>query len=266
MAEASEPQHELHVESVGAGPPLVLLHGWALHSGLWMPVRSRLARRFRVHAVDLPGHGFSPPLQPYTLASVVDAITRACRHLGEPATVLGWSLGGAAAMQWALRAPARIARLILMCTTPCFVARPDWPFAMELDTLRRFRDELDSDYEATLKRFVALQVRGSANARATLSQLRSQLFARGRPTRETLAAALALLERTDLRSVVPSIGQPALVIAGERDALAPAAAGAWLAKMLPAGRYAPIAHAAHAPFLSHPDEFFRALEHFVDVR
>jgi pimeloyl-[acyl-carrier protein] methyl ester esterase len=266
MPEAGVASQELHVESVGAGPPLVLLHGWALHSGLWMPVLARLGRRFRVHAVDLPGHGFSPPLEPYTLAGIADAVAHACQDLDEPATVLGWSLGGAAAMQWALRARARVARLVLMCTTPCFAARPDWTCAMELETLRHFGDELETDYEATLQRFVALQVRGSANARATLGQLRSQLFARGRPAREALRGALALLEQTDLRGVVPAIAQPSLVIAGERDTLAPAAAGAWLADALPAGRYAPIAHAAHAPFLSHPDEFFQALEAFVDGR
>jgi pimeloyl-[acyl-carrier protein] methyl ester esterase len=266
MSEASDAPRDLHVESVGAGPPLVLLHGWALHSGLWMPVLARLAGRFRVHAVDLPGHGFSPPLEPYSLAAIADAVAHACRDQDEPATVLGWSLGAAPAMQWALRAPARVARLILMCATPCFVARPNWACAMELETLRRFGDELETDYEATLKRFVALQVRGSANPRATLVQLRSLLFARGRPSRETLRAALALLEQTDLRGVVPAIAQPSLVIAGERDTLAPAAAGAWLADALPAGSYAPIAHAAHAPFLSHPDEFFRAIEGFVDVR
>jgi pimeloyl-[acyl-carrier protein] methyl ester esterase len=266
MPQASIASQELYVESVGAGPPLVLLHGWALHSGLWMPVLSRLAGRFRVHAVDLPGHGFSPPLEPYTLAAIADAVADACRDLDEPATVLGWSLGAAVAMQWALRAPARVARLVLMCATPCFVARPNWTCAMELETLRRFGDELDTDYEATLKRFVALQVRGSANARATLGQLRSQLFARGWPSRETLRAALALLAQTDLRAVAPAIAQPSLVIAGERDTLAPAAAGAWLADALPAGSSALIARAAHAPFLSHPDEFFQALESFVDGR
>ena len=266
MPQPSIALQELHVESVGAGPPLVLLHGWALHSGLWMPVLARLARRFRVHAVDLPGHGFSPPLDPYTLGGIADAIARACRDLDEPATVLGWSLGGVAAMQWALGAPGRVARLILMCTTPCFAARSDWRCAMELETLRRFGGELEADYEATLQRFVALQVHGSANARATLGQLRSQLFARERPTRETLTAALALLEQTDLRGVAPAIAQPSLVIAGERDTLVPAAAGAWLADALPAGSYALIAHAAHAPFLSHPDEFFQALEDFVDGR
>ncbi len=49
----------LHVESVGAGPPLVLLHGFALHGGLFAPVVPQLARTHRVHVVDLPGHGHS---------------------------------------------------------------------------------------------------------------------------------------------------------------------------------------------------------------
>ena len=51
----------LHVEYEGAGPDLVLLHGWAMHSGIWRDVRERLARHFRLHLVDLPGHGRSDP-------------------------------------------------------------------------------------------------------------------------------------------------------------------------------------------------------------
>ena len=52
----------LHVESFGAdcGPELVLLHGWAMHSGVWRGVRDGLAEHFHLHLVDLPGHGFSP--------------------------------------------------------------------------------------------------------------------------------------------------------------------------------------------------------------
>jgi pimeloyl-[acyl-carrier protein] methyl ester esterase len=51
----------LHIESEGAGPDLVLLHGWAMHGGIWRDVREQLARHFRLHLVDLPGHGFSSP-------------------------------------------------------------------------------------------------------------------------------------------------------------------------------------------------------------
>ena len=59
---------------MGRGPPLVLLHGWAMHSGLWAPLLPRLAERYRVHPVDLPGHGHSAPVAPYTLDAVAAAV------------------------------------------------------------------------------------------------------------------------------------------------------------------------------------------------
>lgn len=48
---------QLHIESLGHGPDLVLLHGWAMHSGIWSGVQDQLARQFRLHLVDLPGMG-----------------------------------------------------------------------------------------------------------------------------------------------------------------------------------------------------------------
>ena len=51
---------KVYVETLGEGPDLVLLHGWAMHSGIWGSVRSQLAQYFRLHLVDLPGHGVSP--------------------------------------------------------------------------------------------------------------------------------------------------------------------------------------------------------------
>jgi pimeloyl-[acyl-carrier protein] methyl ester esterase len=47
----------VRVECVGRGRPLVMLHGWAMHSGLWFPLLPRLIERYRMHLVDLPGHG-----------------------------------------------------------------------------------------------------------------------------------------------------------------------------------------------------------------
>lgn len=253
----------VHVETFGDGPPLVLLHGWAMHSGLWMPVQSRLAERFRVHLVDLPGHGFSAPVRPYALDRITTLIAQALAHLAQPPIVLGWSLGGTIAMQWALSEPDRVAGLVLVGTTPCFVARPDWPHAMDEESLQWFGDELSVSYKFTLQRFVTLQVQGSENARAVLAQLRAHLFARGEPSHEALRDALDLLATTDLRGQLGAIRQPALIIAGDRDTLSPAAGGEWLAQALPAGRLVKIAGAAHAPFLSHPDAFVGALEEFA---
>ena len=43
----------------GSGPPLVMLHGWAMHGGIFAPLAARLERHFQLHLVDLPGHGRS---------------------------------------------------------------------------------------------------------------------------------------------------------------------------------------------------------------
>jgi len=250
----------LHVESIGEGPPLILLHGWAMHSGLFAPLLPRLLDAYRVHRIDLPGHGRSPAWSPYALDTLVAAVDEEVSRVAssEPVSVLGWSLGGAVALRWARDSPQRIGRLVLVATTPCFVARPDWPCAMAETTLRQFGDELAASYRLTLQRFVTLQVQGSEHARAVLAELRAQLFARGEPSPAALRAALELLARVDLRAEVGSILQNTVVIAGGRDTLAPPAAGEWLARNMPNASFHLIEGAAHAPFLSHPEAFMSA--------
>jgi pimeloyl-[acyl-carrier protein] methyl ester esterase len=254
----------LHVESSGRGPPLVLIHGWAMHSGVWGSLPSRLARHHRVHAVDLPGHGFSAPAPTFTVAGVVAALEATFAAETSPLDLVGWSLGGQIALAWALANPQRVARLALVATTPRFVEGDGWVPALSHETLKRFGDELTVAWKATVLRFLTLQLRGSEHAHATLAALRGELF--GEPSRRSLSEALAALATTDLRADVGRVIHPAVVIGGDRDTLVPAAACEWLASAMRIGRYAPIAGAAHAPFLSHPDQFVRALCGFLDAR
>ena len=166
-------------------------------------------------------------------------------------------------MRWAARHAARIGQLVLMCTSPRFVRASDWPDAMEAQTLSRFGDELRVAFRATLLRFLSLQVKDSEQGRASLALLRARLFERGEPSGATLQRALALLADTDLRAEIPALAQPALVIAGGRDMLAPAGAGRWLAQHLPQGRFALIDAAGHTPFLSHPKRIVELLDEFL---
>jgi pimeloyl-[acyl-carrier protein] methyl ester esterase len=253
----------LHVQAAGQGRPLVLLHGWGLHGGLFGPVVPSLARTHRVHAVDLPGHGRSAPLRPFTLAGVVGELERTFAATPGAIDVLGWSLGGVAALAWARAHPRRIRRLVLVATTPKFVADAGWPHAMERGTLARFADELGVAYRLTLQRFLSLQVQGSEDGRATLAALRHQLFAHGEPDAAALRDALGALAATDVRDAVRDIAQPTLVIGGDRDTLSPLPASEWLADAMPDARLLTIRGAAHAPFLSHRTAFAAAVAEFL---
>jgi pimeloyl-[acyl-carrier protein] methyl ester esterase len=257
-------QRRLHVESFGTGRPIVLLHGFAMHGGLFEPLVPALAASRRVHVVDLPGHGRSPCVASFDLAALADAVDSALPADDAPLDVLGWSLGGQIAIEWARLRAARIRRLVLVTTTPSFVARRGFPHAMSAQTLARFGDELRASYRLTLSRFLALQVHGSEEGRATLDALRARLFARGEPAPAALASALALLRDTDLRTALGAIATPALVVGGERDAIVPVEATRRLAAGLPQARHVAISGAAHAPFLSHAGAFEHAVLPFLD--
>ncbi len=250
----------LHVEVSGQGEPLAMLHGWGMHGGIWGDTAARLAQDFAVHSVDLPGHGASGPLDEFTLDAAVEQLAA---HFDQPVTLLGWSLGGIIAQHWAAREPQQVRRLVLVASTPCFAERKDWQFGMPRDTLEQFAAELEKNHAATLRRFLALQVRGSEGERELLSTLREQLFSRGEPQLQTLRGGLGILRDADLRGSLPGISQATLVIAGKRDKLTPPEASHYLAQALPDARMVEIEGAAHAPFLSHPEIFIERVKSFL---
>jgi pimeloyl-[acyl-carrier protein] methyl ester esterase len=247
----------LHVERLGSGPDLAFLHGWGLHGGLWAPLAERLAGSFRVHLVDLPGHGHSRDVAFASLDEVADAVA-AC--VPEGAGLCGWSLGGLVALRIASRQPSRAAALALVSTTPCFVRREGWAHAMAPEALEAFTRGLHADAAKTVRSFVSLNALGGPDARDRMRELAAVIAARGIPSGQSLAAGLAILRDTDLRDEVATVECPALVIHGGRDALVPIGAGRWLAATIPSARLVAIADAAHLPFASHAETVARALE------
>jgi pimeloyl-[acyl-carrier protein] methyl ester esterase len=248
---------KLHVERLGAGPDLVLLHGWALHGGAWAGVANRLAARFRVHVVDLPGHGHSRdvPLTDLdslaaTVADVVPAGSAAC----------GWSLGGLVAMKLAAIASLGIRALGLVAATPSFVARADWAAGMAHDRLAGFSRELGRDRDATVRAFLHLNAHGASGARACVRRLDTLLTERPPASDAALAAGLGVLAATDLRAAVSRLVQPAVVIHGLGDGIVPAGAGQFLATTLPRARFVGLEDAAHALPITHGDAIANALE------
>lgn len=256
----------LHIETAGAGPSLVLLHGWAMHSGVWGPLAHELATRFRVHAVDLPGHGKSAAIKVGTLADMTASVRAPFAAERDPLIVIGWSLGAMVALQWAATDAARVQKLALIAATPRFTATDDWPCAMSPQAIARFGDELRVSYKLAIVRFLSLQLQGTARGRASLALLRRSLFERAHAPCAVMVETLAMMAAADLRASVREVAQPTLVIAGDSDRLVPPAASEWLARALPNGRFVLVEGAAHVPFLSHPAAFAEPLAQFLDER
>lgn len=250
-----------HVEVRGTGPDVVLLHGWALHGGMWGPWLDEFAEHARLHVVDLPGHGRSRwPPGVHDLAGLARTVYPL---MPRSAVVLGWSLGGMVAMELALRHPRQVAALVLVATTPKFLAGNGWEHGMRASVLEEFARGLAADHRRTVQNFLALQARGDERSTESLRLLRRQLASHGPPDVGALEAGLAILRDADLRDELPRIAQPALVIAGEHDRLTPPTAGRELATALPAARFRLIERSGHAPFLSHGPEFLAELTAFL---
>lgn len=251
----------LHVEVTGQGKPLVMLHGWGMHGGIWGDVIAHLSKDREVHNVDLPGHGASATQGDFTLDNIVGLLDA---QFGAPVSVLGWSLGGIIAQHWAASAPEKIEKLILIASTPCFTEREDWLFGMSAETLQQFAAELEKNHATTLRRFLALQVRGSEHERELLTALREKLFSRGEPDVSVLRGGLEILRDADLREQLPAITQPTLTIAGQRDKLTPPEASYYIAQVMPNARVVEVAGAAHAPFLSHAEAVVQHMKNFLN--
>lgn len=241
-------------------PVLALVHGWGMNARVFDALAGLLANDFDVRAFDLPGHGGRATLADNTLQGWADDLAR---QLPDSAWLLGWSLGGQVAMRTALDHPHKISRLILLSSTPKFVATEAWTRGMATADLADFGAALVADPEATLLRFLSLQTRGMAGQKALLQQLRQMLQATPVARSEALAAGLAILRDTDLRAELPRLTQPTLVLHGALDTLTPPAAGTWLAETLPVVQHIEFARAAHAPHLSHAEAVATAIAYFA---
>jgi pimeloyl-[acyl-carrier protein] methyl ester esterase len=254
----------LAVIQAGSGPPIALIHGWALNSRVFGPLMERMSGQYSIRTIDLPGHGASPwPPRFYDLASLAALVGEAL----PPRTVLlGWSLGAMVALELARTQADRVSALVLVGATPRFVAAAHWPYGVAPAVLEHFAHQLHDNYRQLLADFLELQVRGAAHAELTLAALKSSVLEREAPHPEALDAGLGVLRSADLTPALGHIRQPVLVVSGQYDRVTSPHAAQALASALPSARAVVIRRAAHAPFLSHPDEFLTHVLPFIEAK
>ncbi len=213
-----------------AGPPLVFLHGWADSSVVWQRALAEWGDRFRVVALDQPGHGGSAPTPVAEgVAAIAARLAAAMEALGlQGATLIGHSFGGLLAMQIALSEPRLAARLVLVnpawsreLTIPPPLRVPALGVgAMRLLHLSRlplawlpaaWAEPLDARWQARLRRWRALT----------------------ESSPDWLLHTLRMIHEADLSARLTELQLPTLVIAGKRDRTVPPSQTRELAARLP---------------------------------
>ncbi|MRT58477.1 pimeloyl-ACP methyl ester esterase BioH [Enterobacteriaceae bacterium RIT693] len=247
---------ELWWQTKGEGKyDLVLLHGWGLNAGVWHNIEAELGSQFRLHLVDLPGYGRSKGFGTLTLAQMADIVLS---QAPERAIWLGWSLGGLVASQIALAHPERVKALVTVASSPCFTASESWP-GIKPDVLAGFQQQLSEDFQRTVERFLALQTLGTETARQDARLLKSVVLEQPVPEVEVLNGGLEILRTADLRTGLAASAVPHLRLYGRLDGLVPRKVVPLLDTLWPQSGSFIFDKAAHAPFISHPAEFCRAL-------
>jgi pimeloyl-ACP methyl ester carboxylesterase len=267
--------HQVSYRRGGSGPALLLLHGITNSSQTWEGVAPHLTDRFTLIAPDLLGHGESAtPRGDYSLGAHASGARDVLTALGiERATVVGHSLGGGIAMQFAYQFPERCERLVLVSSGGLgrevhFVLRaaslPGADFVLPLltsagllgvgrgvgDVLRRLRMAPSADLDLLGRGFASLDSAGSRQA--FLHTVRAVIEPGGqRVSAESRLALAALL--------------PTLIVWGERDSIIPVEHGEAAHEAMPGSRFEVFPDAGHMPHGADPERFAALLTEFWET-
>ncbi len=259
---------KIHLETYGEGKTIVLVHGWAMHTGIWREFAKQLALSYQVICIDLPGHGHSEKIDTFTLERIS---TELVGRIPGRICWLGWSFGATVVLDIAGRYPKRVSSLILLAGNPSFTVgatgrsletQGQWP-GMDMRLLDAFAEQLNENCQATLLRFLSLQVNGLPDQKALLKALKTAVFECAAPDKNTLQGGLDILKQADLRPVLSELKIPVSVILGGLDTLVPVAVGQQMQQLLPSLELNIIARAGHVPFLSHSRETVAIISRFI---
>jgi 3-oxoadipate enol-lactonase len=232
-------------------PVVVLSNSLGATRGMWDPQVPALAERFRVVTYDTRGHGDSPaPAGPYTLDDLVDDLVALLDELGaERAHVAGLSLGGMTAMRLAVREPARVHRLALLCTS----AKPDpTPF---LDRAAAVRSGGTAPLAPTVaSRWVTPGY--AAEHPELVARLEAMIAG---ADDEGYAACCEVVASVDLLEDIRTITAPTLVVSGWEDPALPPEHQKAIADAIPGAELLTVSPGAHLPNLESTLEVTGAL-------
>jgi len=251
---------QLHFKQLGCGEPMVLLHGLFGSGDNWFGVAPKLAEKFHVFAPDLRNHGHSPhhaEMDYPLMAADVEKFFAAQKI--ESAHVIGHSMGGKVAMQFALDFPALVKKLVVVDMAPrAYVRTHDKIFAalLALDlaafqTRQQIEEALASEIPSlNLRRFLLKNL-----GRDDHGQFFWKMNLRG--VAENYSRLGEVLSAQD------QFDKPALFIRGGQSDYINAADELEIRRLFPAAEIQTIAAANHWVHADAPEEFVRLVLNFL---
>jgi 3-oxoadipate enol-lactonase len=246
---------ELHHELSGPpGAPVVALScSLGTDLSMWDPQARRLSTEWRVLRYDLRGHGASPvPAGPYAIADLgADLLALLDRLEIERASLCGVSIGGMTSIWVAARAPERVDRLVVCCSSAYI--DPEGTYRERARAVREHGLEPLAD--AALERWFTPQFRKEQPQLA--ARMRHGLTS---TPAEGYAACCEALADMDLRVDLASVSAPTLVISAADDPATPPPHGRLIADGIAGARFEVVPDAAHLANLQQPDRVGELIE------
>jgi pimeloyl-ACP methyl ester carboxylesterase len=248
---------EVAYERVGAGPPLVFVHGAASDSRLWRPQLAGLAGEFTVIAWDEPGAGRSSDVPPdFTLADYAGCLAGLIDALGVGrAHVAGISWGGTVALELYRRHPELVRTLVLADTYAGWKGSlPEAEVRARVEGLREMLAVGRESFDPTLPGLFA------GEPPAEFVSLLEAVAADVRP--ESMRTVLLVMADADQRDLLPRIAVPTLLVWGELDGRSPLSVARQFEDAVPGSKLVVIPRCGHVSNLEQPELFNDAVRDF----
>ncbi len=255
----------LHYEIAGQGQPFVMLHAGVADHRQWNNEFAHFAQRFRVLRYDLRGYGRSEPVDGEF--SHLQDLTALLDHLRleQPLILMGCSMGGGLAMDFALTYPSRVKALIMVGSGPSGLEL-DVPTPAKFAEVEKAFNEGKLDLVAELETQIWFDGEGRSPAQVDKA-MRQLAYDMNRIALAHEAKSLGKrLPDTQFPAAtrLNELHIPVLVIVGEYDNPYILGAGNYMAENIPSARKVVIADAAHLPNMDHPEEFQRIVSEFLE--
>ena len=249
---------ELSVESIGAGPDLVLLHSLLTDIDAFDPIVPFLANRWRINKVGLPGFGGSTRCEP-SIDAFADSIGALLEEGGfdpHATTLIGNGLGGFVALGTAVRHGGLFDRLVLIGCGTGFA--PDAAKVFDTMSTKVANGGMSSIVDIALGRIFTATYLANHPEEA---EERRQVLLRIDP--ESFIIASQALRSVDYSTLAPEVRNPTLIVVGSEDQATPPAIGEDLARRMPAATFRLLPGVAHAPQLQDPEALVAAMRAFL---